>query len=42
VTNRCKNYLPGKTIATFALGSAKLYRYMDRNLGLGDASRRLH
>ena len=31
VTNRCKNYLPGKTIATFALGSAKLYRFMDRN-----------
>ena len=34
VTNRRKNYLPGKTIATFALGSAKLYRYMDRNPGL--------
>ena len=34
VTNRRKNYLPGKTIATFALGSAKLYRYMHRNPGL--------
>ena len=30
VTNRRKNYLPGKMIATFALGSAKLYRFMDR------------
>jgi acyl-CoA hydrolase len=34
VTNRRKNYLPGKSIATFALGSAKLYRYMHRNPGL--------
>ncbi len=34
VTNRRKNYLTGKTVATFALGSAKLYRYMDRNPGL--------
>jgi acyl-CoA hydrolase len=34
VTNRSKNYLPGKTIATFALGSAKLYRFMDRNPAL--------
>jgi acyl-CoA hydrolase len=34
VTNRRKNYLPGKTIATFALGSNKLYRFMDRNPGL--------
>lgn len=34
VTNRRKNYLPGKTIATFALGSSKLYRFMDRNPGL--------
>lgn len=33
VTNRRKNYLPGKSIATFALGSAKLYRYMHRNPG---------
>lgn len=31
VTNRRKNYLPGKLIATFALGSNKLYRFMDRN-----------
>ena len=34
VTNRRKNYLPGKTIATFALGSARLYRFMDRNPAL--------
>jgi acyl-CoA hydrolase len=34
VTNRRKNYLPGKTIATFALGSQKLYSFMDRNPGL--------
>ncbi len=34
VTNRRKNYLPGKTIATFALGSAQLYRYMNRNPAL--------
>jgi acyl-CoA hydrolase len=33
VTNRSKSYLPGKAIATFALGSAKLYRYMHRNPG---------
>ena len=31
VTNRRKNYLPGKMIATFALGSKKLYRFMHRN-----------
>lgn len=31
VTNRRKNYLPGKMIATFALGSEKLYRFMHRN-----------
>lgn len=31
VTNRRKNYLPGKMVGTFALGSAKLYRFMDRN-----------
>ena len=31
VTNRRRNYLPGKSVATFALGSAKLYRYMHRN-----------
>jgi acyl-CoA hydrolase len=34
ITNRRKNYLPGKMVATFALGSQKLYRYMDRNPGL--------
>jgi acyl-CoA hydrolase len=34
VTNRRKNHLPGRMIATFALGSAKLYRFMDRNPGL--------
>ena len=34
VTNRRKNYLPGKMIATFALGSNKLYRFMDHNPGL--------
>lgn len=34
VTNRRKNYLPGKMIATFGLGSNKLYRFMDRNPGL--------
>jgi len=34
VTNRRKNYLPGKMIATFALGSRKLYRFMDRNPAL--------
>jgi acyl-CoA hydrolase len=33
VTNAAKTYLPGKAIATFALGSAKLYRYMHRNPG---------
>ena len=31
VTNRRKNYLPGKMIATFGLGSKKLYRFMERN-----------
>jgi acyl-CoA hydrolase len=34
VTNRRKNYLPGKMIATFALGSQKLYGFMDRNPAL--------
>jgi len=34
VTNKRKNYLPGKMVATFALGSQKLYRFMDRNPGL--------
>lgn len=34
VTNRKKNYLPGKMIATFALGSRKLYQFMHRNPAL--------
>ncbi len=34
VTNRKKNYLPGKTIATFALGSRKLYQFLHRNPAL--------
>jgi acyl-CoA hydrolase len=34
VTNRRKNYLPGKMVATFALGSSKLYHFMDRNPSL--------
>lgn len=31
VTNQRKNYLPGKMIATFALGSKRLYDFMNRN-----------
>ncbi len=31
VTNRRKNHLPGKMVATFALGSKKLYSFLDRN-----------
>jgi acyl-CoA hydrolase len=34
VTNRKKTYLPGKMIATFALGSKKLYKFMERNPSL--------
>lgn len=34
VTNRRKNHRPGKMLATFALGSSRLYRYMDRNPAL--------
>ena len=34
VTNRKKTYMPGKMVATFALGSKKLYQFMDRNSGL--------
>ncbi|MDI4631794.1 acetyl-CoA hydrolase/transferase family protein [Pelomonas sp. V22] len=34
VTNRRKNHLPGKSVATFALGSKKLYQFMHRNPGL--------
>jgi acyl-CoA hydrolase len=31
VTNRKKNFMPGKMVATFALGSSKLYRFMHHN-----------
>ena len=31
VTNRRKNFLPGRMVATFALGSSKLYRFMHNN-----------
>ena len=31
ITNRRKNYHPGKILATFALGSRKLYQFMHRN-----------
>lgn len=34
VTNRRKNQLPGRMMATFALGSERLYRFMDRNPAL--------
>ncbi|KLU62580.1 succinyl-CoA:coenzyme A transferase [Peptococcaceae bacterium CEB3] len=34
VTNRKKNYHPGKMLATFALGSRRLYRFMDMNPAL--------
>ncbi|MBK1684588.1 acetyl-CoA hydrolase/transferase family protein [Rhodoferax fermentans] len=34
VTNKRKNYLPGKMVATFALGSKRLYQFMDRNPAL--------
>ena len=34
VTNRKKNYNPGKILATFALGSKKLYQFMHRNPAL--------
>lgn len=30
-TNRSKNYLPGKFVATFALGTRRLYDFMHRN-----------
>lgn len=33
VTNGRKTLLPGKSVATFALGSHKLYRYIHRNPG---------
>ncbi len=31
VTNRKKNFLPGKMVATFALGSQRLYQFMHQN-----------
>ena len=34
VTNRRKNYLPGRMVATFGLGSKKLYQFMHRNPAL--------
>jgi acyl-CoA hydrolase len=34
ITNRKKNHLPGKAIATFALGSKKLYQFLHRNPGV--------
>jgi 4-hydroxybutyrate CoA-transferase len=34
VTNRKKNIHPGKVVCTFALGSRKVYDYMDDNPGL--------
>jgi acyl-CoA hydrolase len=34
ITNRKKSYLPGKMVATFALGSKKLYQFMHRNPAL--------
>ena len=34
VTNRRKNFNQGKMLATFALGSKKLYQFMDRNPAL--------
>jgi acyl-CoA hydrolase len=34
VTNRRKGYLPGRMVATFALGSSRLYRFMDRHPSL--------
>ena len=34
VTNRRKTWMPGKSIATFALGSARLHRFMHRNPAL--------
>ncbi len=34
VTNQRKNYMPGRMIATFALGSRKLYQFMNLNPAL--------
>ncbi|GBG02510.1 4-hydroxybutyrate CoA-transferase [Azospira sp. I13] len=34
VTNHKKTFMPGKSVATFALGSGKLYKFMHRNPAL--------
>lgn len=34
VTNRKKTFMPGKMVATFALGSKRLYQFMERNPAL--------
>jgi acyl-CoA hydrolase len=34
VTNARKNFMPGKMVATFALGSRKLYQFLHRNQAL--------
>lgn len=34
VTNARKNFMPGKMVATFALGSKKLYQFLHRNQAL--------
>jgi acyl-CoA hydrolase len=34
VTNRKKTFMPGKMVATFGLGSKKLYQFMNRNPAL--------
>ncbi|AEV27779.1 MULTISPECIES: acetyl-CoA hydrolase/transferase family protein [Azospira] len=34
VTNKKKTFMPGKSVATFALGSNKLYKFMHRNPAL--------
>jgi len=31
VTNKKKSFLPGRTVASLAMGSSKLYRYLDHN-----------
>lgn len=34
ITNARKNFMPGKMVATFALGSKKLYQFLHRNQAL--------
>jgi acyl-CoA hydrolase len=34
VSNRRKNFLPDRMVATFALGSSRLYRFMNRRVDL--------